>query len=239
MTPAFQLIKIASALCVLRFASSDATFLRGYGALASALAFAWTDMAYSMSSVWYWMIALISSRVSLSAADCIEIRCRVWPSDIDWLGHMNNAKYARKLEWARLIYVIRSGVGRAMRKLGVSWGFGGVSIRFRRELRLFAAFYVTSTYAGCDNATRSFYIEHRMETRDADGNVFVHAHAVSRMVFKRGQKVQPSDLASHLGWCDPSNKEELPPIIKSLAAFDSASSAMLRKEGTSHPSPRL
>lgn len=228
MKPVPQLIKIAAAVCVLRFALSDANFLRGYGALASALVFACTDMWYSMSSVWCWATALMRSRVSLPAADCIEMRCLVWPSDIDWWGHMNNAIYARKLEWARIHFLIRSGMARAQRKLGVSWGLGGVSIRFRRELRLFASVYITSTYAGCDDATRSFYIEHRMETRDADGNAFVHAHAVSRLVFNKGQKVQPSVLASRLGWRDPSEKEELCPMIKSLAEFASASSAMLR-----------
>ena len=228
--PVFVLLKSAVACLALHVAAlgDEGGRVLTIAVVAAVASFSFFDMAYVISCFYYWTVSLMSSRVPFSSA--VSVNMVVWPSDVDWWNHMNNARYNRKLEWARVNFFIRTGVGRAMRELGAKWGLAGVALRFRRELRPFASFTIVSKYAGCDDATRSVYIEHCIETRDAGGKRFVHAHAISRMVFNRGQHLLPSDLAKHLN-CDDC-RGELSPVVEALANFDTASSAKLREKGS-------
>ena len=166
---------IAATLLLYAAWSSGVKLLIGLAALAF-----WVNLdPYIITSQLWIASALTSSKMPLSDGGAIEIKCRVWPLDVDFWNHLNNARYNRYLEYSRYHWLIRTGLGKAIRKLGVHWGLGGVFVRFRRELKPFQAFFVVTTLGGWDE--RSIYMEQTVETRSADASGadvrFVHAHA--------------------------------------------------------------
>lgn len=223
----FALLNIVFALIALYVAILSESVI----ALITVALLTWNAVdPYIFVSQWWMLSALLSSKVPLSSGKSIEIKCRVNPIDVDWWGHLNNARYNRYLEYARYHWLIRSGLGKKIRKLGVVWGLGGVSVRFRRELRPFQTFYVVTKLGGWDDCARSIYMEQFIETVELNNKNgkevrFVHAHATARMVFKRGQTLNPSDVAEALH-CDET-QGVLTPACEAMANFDETSSQQL------------
>ncbi|XP_069747338.1 protein THEM6-like isoform X3 [Narcine bancroftii] len=100
--------------------------------------------------------------------------------DIDFLGHMNNARYLRECDFARksvngwsmppswrpqdrscsgnmLSLYIRNGLLHATRKLKANMVVGAATIRYRRSLHLFEQFRIRSRIVCWDE--KAFYIE--------------------------------------------------------------------------------
>lgn len=67
---------------------------------------------------------------------------RVWPRQVDLLGHMNQAAYAEVLEWGRLDLLLRSGAWARWRRLGVHPVVAEQRIVYRRELKPWTRFQV-------------------------------------------------------------------------------------------------
>ncbi|XP_065256291.1 protein THEM6-like [Emys orbicularis] len=83
----------------------------------------------------------------------------VLPSDLDWLLHMNNARYLREADLARCAHLARCGIFDALRALGGSLVLAASCARHRRPLRLFERFAVRTRLLGWD--ARAFYLEQR------------------------------------------------------------------------------
>lgn len=84
---------------------------------------------------------------------------RVLPSDLDLLLHMNNARYLREADVARIAHLTRCGVLEALRALGARAVLAASCARYRRSLRLFEPFEVRTRLLGWDD--RAFYVEAR------------------------------------------------------------------------------
>lgn len=67
---------------------------------------------------------------------------RVLPSDLDLLLHMNNARYLREADVARIAHLTRCGVLGALRELGARAVLAASCVRYRRSLRLLEPFEV-------------------------------------------------------------------------------------------------
>ncbi|XP_040844475.1 protein THEM6 isoform X2 [Ochotona curzoniae] len=67
---------------------------------------------------------------------------RVLPSDLDLLLHMNNARYLREADVARVVHLTRCGVLGALRELGANTVLAASCARYRRSLHLFEPFEV-------------------------------------------------------------------------------------------------
>ena len=102
-----------------------------------------------------------------------SFQTRVWLSDVDLWGHLNNCRYYQRCEEGRMHFFLRSNLGALMRKRKYFGGVAGCMLRFRRELRPLQFFSVRNRLLGWDS--RSFFIEHKFCA--ADG--FVHAHGLS------------------------------------------------------------
>ncbi|KAG8230463.1 hypothetical protein J437_LFUL009952 [Ladona fulva] len=97
-------------------------------------------------------------------------------TDIDTLlYHMNNARYLRELDFARVDFYERSGLYRKIREKGGAVVQGAATIRYRRFLRPFTLFRITSKIVYWDE--KSVFMEHRFIT-PKDG--FVRAIAICR-----------------------------------------------------------
>ncbi len=83
-------------------------------------------------------------RPRLAAIDeQVELGFRVWPVDIDYMRHMNNARYLTAMELVRLALMSRAGLVRlALRR---RWGFGNAAqqVVFFRGLRLWQRYAVS------------------------------------------------------------------------------------------------
>ena len=102
---------------------------------------------------------------------------RVWPNDIDAFGHMNNGRYLQIMDVARMRWLARTGtIAVAMRRRW-SMSLGGNLTRYRRSLRLFARYCVSTRLVCWDQ--RWFYLEHAV----LDGSSRPVAVGISRAAF--------------------------------------------------------
>ncbi|XP_060099045.1 protein THEM6-like [Heteronotia binoei] len=78
-------------------------------------------------------------------------------SDLDFLLHMNNARYLREADFARVVHLTRCGLLRAVRALGAHTVLAASCCRYRRSLRFLERFVVRTQLLGWDE--RAFYLE--------------------------------------------------------------------------------
>lgn len=82
----------------------------------------------------------------------------VLPHDMD-LCHMNNARYLRECDFARLSLYSRNGVFKALRALGGSMVVGATTIRLRQPLCVGKFFQLSSRIITWDE--KAFFLEQR------------------------------------------------------------------------------
>ncbi len=113
-----------------------------------------------------------------------HLRSCVWPFDLDFNLHMTNSRYFALADLGRLDLILRSGTWRTMRadRLGVV--LGGTSIRFRRALRPFERFTLSTEILGWDE--RWIYIRQIFTGRRA-----VACIAVMRAGFTQNGSLVP------------------------------------------------
>ena len=121
----------------------------------------------------------------------IRSRFRVWPLDLDAFGHMNNGRYLQIMDVARVQWMLQTGVASAIRRNRWAPLLGGGFIRFRRALRIGAAYHVQTRLLGWD--AQWFFLEH---TFIDDENRTV-AVGISRAALRRrGAWVPTSEVAN-------------------------------------------
>lgn len=91
---------------------------------------------------------------------------RVLPNDIDLFGHMNNGRYSQVFDIARAEWMLRTGVFSAMRRNGWAAVIGGSTVRFRRSLKLFERYEVTTRLISWDR--RWFFLEASARNQKGD-----------------------------------------------------------------------
>ncbi|XP_058126544.1 protein THEM6 [Anopheles ziemanni] len=97
-------------------------------------------------------------------------------NDIDTLlYHMNNARYLREIDFARVDFYERTSLYRTIRSKGGSVVQGATTIRYRRFIRPFTRFTISSRIVYWDN--QSIFMEHRF-VGGTDG--FIHCIALCR-----------------------------------------------------------
>ena len=85
------------------------------------------------------------------------LRMRVWPQDIDFNFHLNNARYLSFMDYGRVHLTAASGIlTPALRERWIPL-VGSVSITYRRSLGLFAGFTLSSRLLCWDE--KWFYME--------------------------------------------------------------------------------
>ena len=94
-----------------------------------------------------------------SVAYCYEdaLALRVWPNDIDFNFHMNNARYLSAMDYGRMHLLARAGLLEPILRSRWQPLVGAVWVTYRRSLPAFARFTLTSRLVCWDE--RWFYIE--------------------------------------------------------------------------------
>uniref|UniRef100_A0A182KE82 Protein THEM6 n=1 Tax=Anopheles christyi TaxID=43041 RepID=A0A182KE82_9DIPT len=181
-------------------------------------------------------------------------------NDIDTLlYHMNNARYLREIDFARVDFYERTSLYRTIRSKGGSVVQGATTIRYRRFIRPFTRFTISSRIVYWDN--QSIFMEHRF-LGGTDG--FIHCIALCRQrvmqcsvedvmatLLKSGISLQnapkkvPANTTSSTEFLEkvetgvgggsvadmPSlSKPDLPPEVAKWLEWNDISSASLRNE---------
>lgn len=122
---------------------------------------------------------------------------RIWPSDIDVYGHVNNGVYLTLMDQGRLDHTLRTGMMFEMLRRGWMPVLGAATVRFRRELRVFEAFEMATRIAYWDD--KWVYFAQSFERAEV-----LHAEGFARAIVKRrGETVSPAELMSSLGHGGP------------------------------------
>ena len=133
-------------------------------------------------------------RSRLTLVDHSVLRFRVLPTDLDINVHMNNARYIALMDLGRLDLIIRTGLWRAVLRRHWQPVLGGCMVRFRRPLKPFQPFTLTSHMLAWDD--KWIYIEHKIEV---DGVLACQAVVRGAFVAADGV-VAPIDVAEAAGF---------------------------------------
>jgi len=114
----------------------------------------------------------------------VDLPLRIWPSDLDIWGHVNNGRYLTLMDHGRLDHGLRTGLIPAMVKRRCRPLLGGVSVQYRREVRAFERCTLVTQLAAWDE--KWLYYEQRLERRGE-----LCARALVSAVLKEGRKTLP------------------------------------------------
>ncbi|MDF1764519.1 MAG: acyl-CoA thioesterase [Oleibacter sp.] len=118
---------------------------------------------------------------------------RVWPHQIDYNLHLNNAKYLTLLEHARWNHFIDIGKFKPMFDQRLNVVIAALEISFIRELGLFTKFEIHSRFVTWDE--KYMYIEQRLIVK---GKLYGHV-TVKLAGVRKGKRVMPEQICEVLG----------------------------------------
>eukprot|EP01125_Pyxidicula_operculata_P017613 TRINITY_DN6188_c0_g1_i1.p1 TRINITY_DN6188_c0_g1~~TRINITY_DN6188_c0_g1_i1.p1 ORF type:complete len:208 (-),score=23.39 TRINITY_DN6188_c0_g1_i1:234-857(-) len=182
---------------------------------------------FSLGSLSYWLtyaVIFVRSWIEKKPRKDVLLpyvfSCICLPFDIDYYYHMNNQRYFAYLEYGRLHWFINSEFWECANKAKVHFLMSSASIRYRREINLFALIEVHTKFLGYQG--RDIFLEQRIISKTTG---FVHAIAVVRMrSSKEGSFEKVRDI-----W-GVQNIPELPKDIQSWIQYDQHSSEKLLSE---------
>ncbi|KAL7851083.1 hypothetical protein AOLI_G00214390 [Acnodon oligacanthus] len=178
------------------------------------------DVWYFLRGAWVVIKCALQEPVRDVLAEQV-IHSRVLSQDLDFMGHMNNARYLRECDMGRVAFYTRNGIFKASRVLKATMVVGASTIRYRRSLAFGEAFELRTRIVAWDE--KSFYVEQRFVSK-SDG--FISAVMLCRQNVLRSS---PDKILEFL--CK--RKVECPDIPEDLQQwikFISASSQALRAE---------
>lgn len=186
----------------------------------SLLLFGTFDVWYFLRGLWVALRCCFQSPIRDVLAEQV-VHGRVLLHDMDFMCHMNNARYLRECDFARFAHGTRIGLFMAARALKATMVVGATTIRYRRSLALGEGFELRTRIVSWDE--KSFYLEQRFVSK-SDG--FISAVMLCRQNVIRGS---PQNILEFL--CK--RKVDCPDISEDLQhwiRFISASSQALRAE---------
>ena len=130
----------------------------------------------------------------LHVHDVARTRLRVWPSDLDILGHMNNGVYLSIMDLGRMDLLVRSGVWAEFTRRGFYPVVASETITFRKSLQPWQRFDLETRIVGYD--AKAVYVEQRFVV---DGEVFARAFLRGRFLKKSGGVVTMAELSEAVG----------------------------------------
>ena len=136
------------------------------------------------------------SRLDVLATSSLPMR--VWPTDLDVQMHMNNGRYLSLMDLGRIDLLVRSGFWREAQRRGWFPLVGASAIEYRRPLRAFERYQLTTRVLGWDE--RWFYVEQSFRL----GDKVAAAATVKAMIRSASGAVPPSDALAVVGVSGPS-----------------------------------
>ena len=132
---------------------------------------------------------------------------RCWPTDLDVLKHMNNGKYFSLMDLARMDFMARAGLTKAVLKRGWYPVVVAETARFRKSIELFDRFEIHTRVIGWDE--KAILIQQTFFKGDT---VMCEAVVRGRFLKKSGGSVGIDELLEGLNIRD--EMPEMEPWIK-------------------------
>lgn len=145
---------------------------------------------------WTWLRARFKPPIAVG--DTIELTLRVWPTDLDVNGHMNNGRYMTITDLAFIEYFTRAGLLAAAWRHGWRPMLGGTLIAYRRGLKPFTRYTLRFSMVCWD--ARWNYLQFRFLR---EGKTMALGHAKGALVGRSGF-VSGADSRAALGLATPS-----------------------------------
>lgn len=160
-----------------------------------------------------WHALFVGSRGRrLGVAEVSRSRFRVWPTDVDLLGHMNNGKYLSIMDVGRFDLIQRIGILDVFKREGWYPVVVGQTISYRKSLNPWKRFWIESRIVGFDD--QAVFIEQRFVRREeAPGSAAgsgprspqIYARAIVRgRILRRSGGTVPIDEVMAKCGADPS-----------------------------------
>ncbi|MBM4378314.1 MAG: thioesterase family protein [Deltaproteobacteria bacterium] len=142
-------------------------------------------------------ISLTAARSSLAprtgVLEELRLSMRVWPTDLDTYGHVNNGVYLTLMDHGRLQHWVRTGLfGQSLKRRWIPV-LGASTVRYHRELKLLQRFELVTALRHWDD--KWFFFEQRFERGG-------HVHAVGYVmgVVKHGRTtISPGQMLATVG----------------------------------------
>ncbi|XP_026486339.1 protein THEM6-like [Vanessa tameamea] len=190
------------------------------------------DVAY-FARMMYTVAKARYFRKKICILDTTEVQSWCLLTDIDTLlYHMNNARYLRELDFARADFYERSGLYANIKAAGGSVLQAATTIRYRRYLKPFTKFTITSKAIFWDEKT--FFMEHEF----IGPGGFVHAVALcrQRIIDTSVAAIAELLLQLHCSGSCKSPPEKMPSELELWVQSNELSSAKLRPTASALPS---
>ena len=168
------------------------------------------------------LIAFLKSwtKPKLGYRDVLVSTHRVWFTDIDLFGHMNNGRYLQVMDVSRSAWMLRTGVAGAMWRNRWSAVIGGAVVRFRRTLNVFQAYRLETRLLSWDE--KWWFLEHRF----VDERERPVAMAIARCALRDRNGWVGTDLV-----LEAVSPDAVPPVPPELAARWQASEDIMWQMG--------
>ena len=146
----------------------------------------------------------------------------VLTTDLDFMLHMNNARYLRECDFGRISFLFQCGLYRQCLELGGEpIVLASSTIRYRRSLRLFQRFVLETRLVYWDE--NAAYLEQLFRGKSDD---FVYATMYAKMVSSKCQMSEAINVLCGGNIEVPTCREDL----RSWIDFNSSSSSRLRNK---------
>lgn len=155
--------------------------------------------------------SLRKPRIGLFDEARLDLRVRL--RDCDVLMHVNNGRYLSLMDLGRIDLSGRTGLITLFRERGWSAVAGGVTIRFRRELRWRSRYVLRTKLVGWDEGWCFF--EQAFER--ADGKLAARAYAKVACLDEHGTRLPIARVVEALGHVEGS-----PPLPDGIAAWQAS-----------------
>ncbi len=167
---------------------------------------------------WYAVAARFRPLLSLPT-DASLLRFRVWPLDLDTSLHMNNGRYLTMMDLGRVDIMVGSGLWRAVLKHGWTPIASTITIRFRRELKLFQRFRIETRLLAWDKVSVIMEQTFVIEGGPRDGQIAAQALFKGGLYDRKQKKfVEISRLMAEIGVTAESPVP--PPDVEAFLAAD-------------------
>lgn len=134
------------------------------------------DLPYFCRTLFAYVSATWCRRRQLGVLDVAVYSSVCLTTDLDvYMTHMNNARYLREIDLARIEFLLRTGLWRELRRRGGLMFTIANSVRYRKFVRTFSRYEIRNRLVYWDDV--SVFFEYRFVTK-ADG--FVRAIVYNR-----------------------------------------------------------
>jgi len=123
-----------------------------------------------------------------------RLELRVWPIDLDVLGHMNNGVYLSIMDLGRMDLLVRAGAWKVLNAHNIYPIVASETITFRKSLQPWQKFILETRVVGY--GAKAVFIEQRFVV---DGEIFARGHISGRFLRKGSGVVPTAELADILG----------------------------------------